>query len=123
MAISGNPAKVGAQPIDVSQVTASAPAFARSVQASVVGPWPSRASSIVVSLLINDVGVSIESIGCTLTAAKPTCDPGAGARKDLPASARLAWSAQVFAEPVAPPGIPTAVEDFDLSAAFSTTES
>lgn len=119
MAVSGNPAKVGAQPIDVAMVTGAQAAKAQQVTVSVLGTWPSRASSIVVSLLINDVGVSITSLGCTVTAAQPTCT--AAGPVDVPASARIAWSAQVIAQPVVPPDIPAPVEDFDLSVGFQTT--
>lgn len=113
MAVTGNPAKVDDQPYKVSTVMPAVPLRAGQVTAAVIGTWPSRASSIVVSLLVNDVGVSVTSLGCTLTAAQPQCTaPGP---VDIPASSRLAWSAQVITTPVVPPAIPTQVEDFDLS--------
>lgn len=117
MSISGS-GEVGLQPIDVAQVMAAKPQKARAVSVSLLGPWPARASSIVVSLLINDVNVSVTSLGCTITAAQPTCTAAGPA--DVPPSSRLAWSAQVIA-PVVPPDIPTPVEDFALSVGFQTT--
>jgi hypothetical protein len=119
MAVSGDPAKIGTAPLDVAQVSAAVPTKAQAVTASVIGPWPSRAATMIVTLVINDVGVSVTGLTCTLTAAQPMCTaPGP---KDVPAGARLAWAVNVITQPVTPPATPTPVEDFDLSVGFETT--
>jgi hypothetical protein len=119
LSITGDPAKVDDQPIKVATVSAAVPQQARDVTATVIGTWPAHATQITVALLINDVGVSVDSLTCSITdPSHPSCTvPGPVA---IPASARLAWAVTMFGANH-PPDPPVPVEDFDLSLGFRTT--
>jgi hypothetical protein len=118
MAITGNPAQVGAQPIDVASVMPAVATKVANVSIQMMGTWPSRAENMTVKLLVNDVGVSVDQYGCAITEANPGCV--VSTIRNVPPSARLAWAVQVVTKPVIPPAVPTPVEDFTLTVGYQS---